>query len=140
MTNSRNRTQTATASCVDSTRARAYALFRPAAITHGPWQNTTHRSVCVMSELYYVLPSLYPCHLSQIIKANRCKKRLKRPATFEHCCHLGLCRSSARVRILENIGSEHAAFSAIQVLTRPSVCCPRYIMSFQGSVCAISAK
>ncbi len=61
----------------EHTHTRAYALFRPAAITHDPQQNTTHWSVWVMSELYYVLPRLHLCHFCQIIQVNSTKKRLK---------------------------------------------------------------
>ena len=65
------------ACCIDSTHARLYTLKTLAAITNESRHNT-HWSVCVLSKLYYVLPTLHPCHLWQIIQVNLKNKPLKR--------------------------------------------------------------
>ena len=70
---------TATAWSVDSTRAWAYALFKSPANMHGSRKIKTYRSVCVMSEVYYVLPMRCPCHLASNIQSNSRNKRLKSP-------------------------------------------------------------
>ena len=62
----------------DNTHAWAYALIRSVAKMHGSRQNTTYWSVCVLSEVYYVLPRLCLCHLSQIVQPNSRNKRVNR--------------------------------------------------------------
>ena len=52
-----------------------------------PGKIRTYWSIWVMSELYYVLPTLHPCHLWQIIPANSRNRRLSRTGNI----HGALC-------------------------------------------------
>ncbi len=66
-----------------------YSSHRLTCTGHG--KSSTYWSVLVLSKIYYVLPTLFLCHLSQIIKANLRNMQL---AMFSVCCVFFSLRNS----------------------------------------------